>query len=108
MSDKQALDIPILDGKEWWVSQAIDDTDSVIRSLFDLTKSCIELNIKEEYAKQLHAELSFHNDKHNIELATDKWLNFCTSVSQTEVSERAKVVEIKLKAYVVKHLKSRS
>ena len=25
-----SIDIPILDGEEWWASQAIDDTDSVI------------------------------------------------------------------------------
>ena len=74
------IDIPILDGEEWWSSQAIDDTDSVIRSLLELTNSCIELKIKVEDAKKLHAELSLHNTTHNIELETNKWLAFCISL----------------------------
>jgi hypothetical protein len=97
--------IPILDGEEWWASQAIEDTDSVIRSLLDLTNSCIELNIKLEESKQLHSELSLHNATHNIELVTDKWLAFCASLRITETSEMADEVEKKLNDYVFKYLK---
>ena len=96
MSDKQAIDIPILDGEEWWASQAIDNTDSVIRSLLELTKSCIE-----------HAELSLHNTTNNIELETNKWLLFCASLSGSAVAEMANAVEDKLNIFVAKHLKSR-
>ena len=67
-----SIDIPVLDGEEWWSSQAIDDTDSVIRSLLELTNSCIELKIKVEDAKQLHVELSLYNATHNIEFETNK------------------------------------
>lgn len=101
-------DTLVLDGEEWWASQAIDDTDSVISSLLELTNSCIELNIKVEDAKQLHAELSLHNNQHNIELETDICLAFCISLRQTEISEIANEVENKLIAYISKHLKSRS
>ena len=87
------IDIPILDGEEGWASQAIDDTDSVIRSLLDLANSCVELNIKIEDAKKLYAELSLHNATHNIELETNKWLAFCISLRQTEISELACKVE---------------
>jgi len=40
------INIPILDGEDWLASQAIDDTDSVIRSLLELTNACIKLKIK--------------------------------------------------------------
>ena len=50
-----SIDILVLDGEEWWASQAIDDTDSVIRRLLDLTNSCVELKIKLEESKQLHS-----------------------------------------------------
>ena len=103
-----SIDIPILDGEEWWASQAIDDTDSVIRILLDLTNSCIELKIKVEDAKKLHAELSLHNATHNIELETNKWLAFCFSLRQTEMAELANAVENKLIAYIFKHLNNRS
>ncbi len=99
--------IPILDGEEGWASQAIDDTDSVIRSLLDLTNSCIELNIKIEESKNLHAELSLHNVTNNIELETNKWLAFCASLSKSAVVEMANAVEKKLNFYVSKHLKNR-
>jgi len=101
------IDIPILDGEEWWSSQAIDDTDSVIRSLLVLTNSCIELKIRVEDAKQLHAKLSLHNNQHTIELETDKWLTFCASLRNTEISDKASEVEDKLNTFVAKHLKSR-
>ena len=97
--------IPILDGEDWWSSQAIDDTDSVIRSIFELTNSCIESKINVEDANRLHAELSLHNSTHNIELKTDQWLTFCTSLKDTEISDMAGEVENKLNAYVSKHLK---
>jgi hypothetical protein len=58
-----------------------------------------------EDAKQLHAELSLHNKYHNIELETDKWIAFCASLSETEISDMANEVSIKLKTYVDKHLK---
>ncbi len=101
------IDIPILDGEEGWASQAIDDTDSVIRSLLDLANSCVELNIKIEDAKKLYAELSLHNATHNIELETNKWLAFCISLRQTEISELACKVESNLNFYSCKYLKSR-
>ena len=103
-----SIDIPILDGEEWWSSQVIDDTDSVIRSLLELTNSCIELKIKVEDANQLHAELSLHKKYHNIELETDKWLAFCASLRQSEIAVMANEVENKLNSYVSIHLKSRS
>jgi hypothetical protein len=99
-----SIDIPVLDGEEWWASQAIDDTDSVIRSLLDLTISCVELNIKLEESKQLHAELNLHNNQHNIELETDKWIAFCASLRDSEISDIANEISIKLKIYVEKHL----
>ena len=100
-----SIDIPVLDSEEWWSSQAIDDTDSVIRSLLELTNSCIELKIKVEDAKQLHAELSLHNATHNIEFETNKWLAFCISLRETEMAEMANEFENKLNAYAFKHLK---
>jgi hypothetical protein len=99
------IDIPILDGEEGWASQVIDDTDSVIRSLLDLANFCIELKIKVEDAKQLHTELSLHNATHNIELDTNKWLAFCISLKDTEISEMSNEVSIKLITYVDKHFK---
>lgn len=99
------IDIPILDGEEWWASEAIDDTDSLIRSLLDLTNSCIKLNIKQEDSKQLHAELSLHNATYNIELETEKWLSFCVSLKDTKISKMADEVENKLNTFVSKHLK---
>ena len=102
-----SIHIPVLDGEEWWSSQAIDDTDSVIRSLLELTNSCIELKIKVEDAKQLHAELSLYNATHNIEFETNKWLAFCISLRQTEISEIAYNVESNLNVYACKYLKSR-
>ena len=99
------IDIPILDGEEWWASQAIDYTDSIIRSLLELTNSCIELNIKFEESKKLNTELSLHNVTKNIELETDKWLAFCASLRSTEISEMADEVEKNLNVYVFKYLK---
>lgn len=103
-----SMDIPILDGEEWWASQAIDDTDSVIRSLLELTNACSKLEIKVKDAKQLQAELSLHNDHHYIDLETDKWLAFCISLRQDSVVEMANNVENKLIAYISKHLNNRS
>ena len=100
-------DTQTLDGEEWWASEAIDDTDSIVGRLLMLSKSCIELNVSIEDAQQLFDELSLHNDKHNIELETDKWLSFCASLSESAVAEMANAVEIKLKSYVSKHFKSR-
>ncbi len=102
-----SIHIPVLDGEEWWSSQAIDDTDSVIRSLLELTNTCIELKIKVEDAKQLQAQLSLHNKTHNIKLETNKWLAFCISLRQTEISELACKVESNLNFYSCKYLKSR-
>jgi hypothetical protein len=102
-----SIDIPVLDSDEWWASQAIDDTDSVIRSLLELTNSCIELKNKEEDAKQLQAQLSLHNTTHNIELETNKWLAFCISLRETEMAEMANAVENKLIIFVSKYLKNR-
>ena len=102
-----SINIPVLDSDEWWASQAIDDTDSVIRSLLELTNSCIELKIKLEDANQLHAELSLHNTTHNIELETNKWLAFCISLRETEMAEMANAVENKLIIFVSKYLKNR-
>ena len=102
-----SIDIPILDGEEWWSSQAIDDTDSVIRSLLDLTNSCIELKINVEDAKQLQAQLSLHNATNYIELETNKWLAFCISLRETEMAEMANAVENKLIIFVSKYLKNR-
>ena len=102
-----SIDIPVLDSDEWWASQAIDDTDSVIRSLLELTNSCIELKIKLEDANQLHVELSLHNTTHNIELETNKWLAFCISLRETEMAEMANAVENKLIIFVSKYLKNR-
>ena len=99
-----STDVTILDGEEWWASEAIDDTDSVISSLLELTNSCIELKIMGEDAKQLHAELSLHNTTRNIELETNKWLAFCISLRQTEISDIANKVENKLNAFTSKHL----
>jgi len=99
------IDIPVLDGEEWWASQAIDNTDSVIRTLLDLINSCIESKIRLEEANQLHAELSLYNATHNIELDTNKWIVFCASLRDTEISDMADEVENKLNAYVSKHLK---
>ena len=101
------IDIPVLDGEEWWASQSIDDTDLVIRSLLDLTNSCIKLKIKVEESKQLHTELSLHNNRYNIELETDKWLAFCISLRETEMAEMANAVENKLIIFVSKYLKNR-
>ena len=101
------IDIPILDGEEWWSSQAIDDTDSAIRSLLELTNSCIELKINVEDAKQLQAQLSLHNATNYIELETNKWIIFCISLRQTEISEIAKKVENKLNSYASQHLNNR-
>jgi hypothetical protein len=101
------IDIPILDGEDWFASQSIDDTDSVIRSLLELTNACIKLKIKIEDAKKLYAELSLHNATHNIELETNKWLAFCISLRQTEISELACKVESNLNFYSCKYLKSR-
>jgi hypothetical protein len=99
------IEIPILDGEDWWASEAIDDTDSVIKSLLNLTKSCIELNIRLAESMQLHAELSLHNATHNIELETDKWIAFCANLRDAETSKMADEVEHKLNAYVSKHIK---
>ena len=101
------INIPVLDGEQWWASQSIDHTDSVIRSLLDLTNSCIELKIKVEESKQLHTELSLHNNRYNIELETDKWLAFCISLRETEMAEMANAVENKLIIFVSKYLKNR-
>ena len=100
-------DIPILDGEEWWASQSIDDTDSAIKSLLDLTKSCMELNVNIDDAKLLLAELSLHSAKQNIELETDKWLIFCASLRGSDVAEMANAVEDELNIFVAKHLRSR-
>ena len=97
----------LIDGEEWWASQAIDDTDSAIRSLLELTNSCIELKINVEDAKQLQAQLSLHNATNYIELETNKWIIFCISLRQTEISEIAKKVENKLNAYASQHLNNR-
>ena len=101
------IDIPVLDGEEWWASQSIDDTDSVIKSLLELTNSCIELKINVEDAKQLQAQLSLHNATYNIELETNKWLAFCISLRETEMTEMANAVENKLIIFVSKYLKNR-
>ena len=101
-----SIDIPILDGEEWLASQAIDDTDSVIRSLLDLTNSCVEFNIKLKESKQLHTEISLHNNQHNIELETDKWIAFCARLRDTDISKMADEVENKLNAYSSKYLKT--
>ena len=80
-----------------WRSEVYDDTRSVIKSLLDLTKSCIELNVKFDESKQLLADLSLHNETHNTELEIDNWLEFCASLGETALADKAKVVGIKLK-----------
>lgn len=102
-----STDVPTLDGEEWWASQAIDDTDSVIGSLLELATSCIMLNIRSEDALRLRDEISLHNDKHNIELETDKWLSFCASLRESAVAGMANAVEYELNTFVAKHLKQR-
>jgi hypothetical protein len=102
------IDIPILEGEDWWASQAIDDTDSLIKSLLALSNSCINLRINLSDSINLHDELSLHNDSHNIELDTDKWLAFCHCLAETKLADNANEVENLIVNYVSKHLKSRS
>lgn len=86
-----------------WRCDVLDDTDSLISSLLDLAIICIKLKIKVKDAEQLQAELSLHNDNYTIDLETDKWLSFCISLRETEISDMANEISIKLKAYVEKH-----
>ena len=102
-----SIDIPVLDGEEWWASESIDDADSLIRRMLELVNSCIELKIMVGDAKLLHAELSLHNRKHNIELDINKWLAFCIGLRQTEISEVAFKVENNLSSFASKHLDKR-
>ena len=43
-----SIDIPILEGEEWWASQAINDTDPVIRSLLNAMLIAIIICFKGE------------------------------------------------------------
>ncbi len=97
-------EFPILEGEEWWSSKAIDDTDSVVRSLLKLTNSCVELNINLEHSKQLQAELSLNSDNHNIDIV--KWLAYCSSLSETIVSEEAEGTKNELNIYLAKYIKN--
>ena len=97
-------EFPILDGEEWWSSKAIDDTDSIVRSLLKLTNSCVELNINLEHSKQLQAELILNSDNHNIDIV--KWLDYCSDLSGTSVSEEAMGIKKELNIYLSKYLRN--
>lgn len=100
-----STDIPILDGEEWCASEAIDNSSAIVRSMLELVKICIDSGIRLEESKHLLAELSLHTNENNINLETDKWLEFCRVLLETSLVEKSNEVLLKLNIYVVKHRK---
>jgi hypothetical protein len=100
------MDIPILDGEEWWSSASIDDTDKIIRQLRDLANLCLEMEIKPEKANAFISTLGEHSPLISIEVDTEAWLKFCDQLSDTSISSFASSAEKMINDYVQKHLAS--
>jgi hypothetical protein len=92
-------DIPLLDGEEWQASIAIDETDSVTRSMRKLIDMCIDSDITLDKAKQLEDELILCNTNSISNLDIDKWISFCESLLKTRLCKEASEVELMLKKY---------
>jgi hypothetical protein len=101
------MDIPTLDGEEWWESAAIDDTDCVINELISLVETCLRLEVNVVRANSLYNELSKFKFSNSASFDVDNWLRFCDELSCSILSKEAFVVEGDLKKFIQNYLPSK-
>ena len=105
-SGEVAMKIEVLEGEECWASEAIDDTDRVIRVVLDLSKASFDIGISSQLASDLCEELGKHSVSFNADLNVEKWLQLCKSLKNTGLSNQALEVESEVMKFISKHLSS--
>jgi hypothetical protein len=101
------IDIPTLDGEEWWESAAIDATNGIVRQLSVLVESCLKLGVSVVSANNLYNQLSTSSSSNFASLDVDTWLTFCDELSCSILSKEASVVENDIKKFIQKYLPSK-
>jgi hypothetical protein len=98
------IHFPVIDGEEWWASDAIDATTSIVARLSKLAETCISLKVNVSNATDFLNELTLIDNSNSVQFITQKGLRYCKSLSDTEVKDKAFKVEFLLKKYIEKHL----
>jgi hypothetical protein len=101
------VDIPTLDGEEWWSSSAIDDTDSVVKHFTSLLRACINSGINVERSNVLLTKILANSVSSLIPLEVENWLDFCAHLSHTNLSQDASQMRNELEKFTRKHLPSK-
>ena len=98
------IHFPVIDGEEWWASDAIDATTSIVARLSKLAETCMSLKVNVNDATDFLNELALIDDSNSIEFITQKGLMYCKSLSGTEIKDKAFEVEFLLNKFIEKHL----
>lgn len=98
------MDIEILDGEEWWASEAIDDASKLILQLQKLAELCLKMDVTAEKADILISNIKAHSLSNSIELDPNSWLDFCHQLRGTSLSDQSVFVENMINEFVKKHL----
>ena len=101
------MEIPIIDGEEWWSSSAIDDTDNILRLFISLLDSCIKAQINVERSNILLSKISSCSDQGFSRLNVEEWIDFCVHLSDTNLSKEASQMRDELEKFTHKHLPSK-
>lgn len=97
-------DIPILDGEDWWSSEAIDDTSKLIFQLHKLAEMCLKMEIFSEKAYILFFKTKAYSLSNFIDIDANSWLDFCHQLRDTSLSDESALVEDMINEFVKKHL----
>ena len=98
------MDIEILDGEEWWESEAIDDASKLILQLQKLAELCLKMEIFADKADILISNIKAQSPSNSIELDPNSWLDFCHQLRGTSLSDKSAFVESMINEFVQKHL----
>jgi hypothetical protein len=98
------MDIEILEGEEWWASEAVDDASKLIIHLQMLAELCLKMDILAEKANILISNIKAHSPSKSIELEPNSWLDFCRQLRDTSLSDKSAFVENMINEFVKKHL----
>lgn len=101
------VDIPILDGEEWWSSSVIDDTDSVIKHFTSLLHTCVNSGIYVDISNVLLTKILANSVANLIPSEVENWLDFCAHLSHTNLSKEASQMRDELEKFTHKHLPSK-
>ena len=94
------MDIEILDGEDWWGSEAIDDATKLILQLQKLAELCLKIEVISEKADILISNIKAHSLSSPIELDPNSRLDFFYQLRGTSLSAKSAFVENMINEFV--------